>query len=94
MTCLAMGLSTSSDAFNHKVGDMFNEYPNLRLAREIYDLLVQCTDMQLLDSQLELLLQICREHHLTLSPRKFQLADENGSLILAGCKLSSDGTGP
>ena len=75
---LAMGLSTSSDAFNHKVGNMFDEYLNLRLAREIDGLLVHCTDMTQLDEQLELLLQICREHHLTLSPCKFQLADETG----------------
>ena len=77
MTRLAMGLSASSDAFNHKVGEVFDEYPNLRLAREIDDLLIHTTDMQDLDSQLELLLSICRQRHLTLSPKKFQLALPN-----------------
>ena len=48
---LAMGLSASSDASNHKVGDMFDEYPNLHLARDIDDLMVHCTDMKQLDSQ-------------------------------------------
>ena len=71
MTCLAMGLSASSDAFNHKVGDIFLAFPNLRLAQEIDDLLIHCESMSQLDKQLELLLKICQENHLTLSPRNF-----------------------
>ena len=67
MTRLAMGLSASSDAFNHKVGEVFDEYSNLYIyAREIDDLLIHATDMQQLNSQLELLLSICRERLLTL----------------------------
>ena len=87
MMRLVMGLRASYDALNHKVGDVFDTYPNLRLAQEIDNLLVHCVDMRQLDSQLELLLQICQENHLTLSPHKFQLADETGSLIFAGYKL-------
>ena len=94
MTRLAMGLSASSDAFNHKVGDIFDAFPNLRLAWEIDDLLVHCESMAKLHEQLEHLLKICREHQLTLSPRKFQMCDKNGSLIFAGYKLSAAGCEP
>ena len=81
-------------AFNHKVGDIFDAFPNLRLAWEIDDLLVHCESMAELNKQLELLLKICREHHLTLSPHKLQMCDKNGSLIFAGYKLSSAGCEP
>ena len=50
--------------------------------------------MTQLDEQLELLLSICHEHHLTLSPRKFQLVDKSGSLIFAAHRLSARGCEP
>ena len=68
-----------------------DNFPNLNLAREIDDLLVFAVGMTELDEQLELLLQICREHHLTLSPRKFQLCDKQGSFIFAGYRISGKG---
>ena len=37
---------------------------------------------------------ICREHNLTLSSRKFQLADKQGYFIFAGYKLSREGCIP
>ena len=84
MTRLSMGLSASSDAFNHHMGTIMDNFPNLNLAHEIDDLVVFTAGMTELDEQLELLLLICRKHHLILSPRKFQLADEHSSLIFAG----------
>ena len=79
---------------HNKVRDIFDAFPNLRLAQEIDDLLVHCESMAELNKQLELLLKICCKHHLTLSPRKFQMCDENGSLIFAGYKLSAAGCEP
>ena len=58
MTWLSMGLSASSDAFNHRIGTIMDNFPNLRLAREIDDLLIHAVDMAQLDKQLELLLSI------------------------------------
>ena len=94
MTQLSMGLSASSDAFNHCVGTMMDNFPNLKLTQEIDYLLVFTSGMTELDEQLELLLSICHEHHLTLSPRKFQLLDEYGSLIFAGHRISAKGCKP
>ena len=44
--------------------------------------------------QFGLFLEICRENHLTLSPKKLQFADPDGSIKFAGMILSSKGLSP
>ena len=44
-----------------------------------------------LNKELELLLKICWQHSLTLSPKKFALATEDSHLIFAGHRISSRG---
>ena len=79
-----MGLSASSDQFNQRVGGVLDNFPNLSVVREIDDLLGHAPGLDQLNKELELLLKICREHHLTLSPKKFALATEDSSLHFRG----------
>ena len=94
MTRLSMGLSASSDQFNQRVGGILDNFPNLSVVREIDDLLGHAPGLDQLNKELELLLKICREHHLTLSPKKFAMATEDSSLIFAGHQISSRGCEP
>ena len=89
MTRLSMGLSASSDQFNQQVGGVVDNFPNLSVVREIDDLLGHATSIDQLNKELELLFKICRQHSLTLSPKKFALATEDSYLIFAGHKISS-----
>ena len=91
MTRLSMGLSASSDQFNQRVGGVLDNFPNLSVVREIDDLLGHAAGIDQLNKELELLLKICRQHSLTLSPKKFALATEDSHLIFAGHKISSCG---
>ena len=47
-----------------------------------------------LEEKFSLFLEICRENHLTLSPKKFQLCDPDGSIKFTGMILSSKGLSP
>ena len=69
MIWLSMGLSASSDQFNQRVGGVLENFPNLSVMREINDLLGHATGLDQLNKELELLLKICRQHSLTLSPK-------------------------
>ena len=81
MTRLSMGLSASSDQFNQRVGGVLDNFPNFSVVREIDDLLGHAAGIDQLNKELELLLKICRQHSLTLSPKKFVLATEDSHLI-------------
>ena len=94
MTRLSIGLSTSSDSFNQRVEVVLDNFPNLKVVREIDNLLGHAPGLDQLNKELELLLKICREHHFTLSPRKFRLATENSSLVFAGHRISVFGCEP
>ena len=90
-----MGLSASSDQFNQRVGAVLNNFPNLMVVQEIDDLLGHTPGIDQLNKELKLLLKICREHHLTLSPKKFALvATEDSSLVFAGHQISAHGCEP
>ena len=54
MTRLCMELSASSDTFNHRVGTIMDNFPNLNLARKIDNLLVFAAGMTELDEQLRI----------------------------------------
>ena len=95
MTRLSMGLSASLDQFNQQVGAVLDNFPNLMVVQEIDDLLGHAPGLDQLNKELELLLKICREHHLTLSPKKFRLAaTEDSSLVFPGHQISACGCEP
>ena len=58
------------------------------------DIAVYGESLEELLEQFSLFLDICRENHLTLSPKKFQMCDPEHSIKFAGMILSSKGLSP
>ena len=89
------GLSCSGDEFGQRLEIILSNYPKFRnFLRVVDDITVFGESKEELVDQFSLFLDICREHHLTLSPKKFQMCDLDGSIKFAGMVLSSKGLSP
>ena len=89
------GLSCSGDEFGQRLEIILSNYPKFRnFLRVVDDIAVFGETKEELEQQFSLFLDICREHHLTLSPKKFQMCDPDGFIKFAGMVLSSKGLSP
>ncbi len=89
------GLSCSGDEFGQRLEIILSNYPKFRnFLRVVDDIAVYGESLEELLEQFSLFLDICREHHLTLSPKKFQMCDPEHSIKFAGMVLSSKGLSP
>ena len=89
------GLSCSGDEFGQRLEIILSNYPKFRnFLRVVDDIAVFGETKEELEHQFSLFLDICREHHLTLSPKKFQMCDPDGFIKFAGMVLSSKGLSP
>ena len=89
------GLSCSGDEFGQRLEIILSNYPNFRnFLRVVDDIAVYGESLEELLEQFSLFLYICRENHLTLSPKKFQMCDPEHSIKFAGMILSSKGLSP
>ena len=89
------GLSCSGDEFGQRLEIILSNYPNFRnFLRVVDDIAVYGESLEELLEQFSLFLHICRENHLTLSPKKFQMCDPEHSIKFAGMILSSKGLSP
>ena len=89
------GLSCSGDEFGQRLEIILSNYPKFRnFLRVVDDIAVYGESLEELLEQFSLFLDICREHHLTLSPKKFQMCDPEHSIKFAGMVLSSKGLLP
>ena len=89
------GLSCSGDEFGQRLEIILSNYPKFRnFLRVVDDIAVYGESLEELLEQFSLFLDICRENHLTLSPKKFQMCDPEHSIKFAGMILSSKGLSP
>ena len=89
------GLSCSGDEFGQRLEIILSNYPKFRnFLRVVDDIAVYGESLEELLEQFSLFLHICRENHLTLSPKKFQMCDPEHSIKFAGMVLSSKGLSP
>ena len=84
-TVYPMGLSISSDVFQHELSEMIKSNPELtNVVLEIDDVLIFGDSFEKMLQQLRLFLKLCRKRNITLSPKKAQYADEDELLDFAG----------
>ena len=89
------GLSCSGDEFGQRLEIILSKYPKFtNFLRVVDDIAVFGEPKGELEKQFSLFLNICREHHLTLSPKKFQMYDPDGFIKFVGMVLSSKGLSP
>ena len=89
------GLSCSGDEFGQRLEIILSNYPKFtNFLRVVDDIAVFGESKEELEEQFSLFLDICREHHLTLSPKKFQMCDPDGFIKFAIMVLSSKGLSP
>ena len=91
-TVYPMGLSISSDVFQHELSEMIKSNPELtNVVLEIDDVLIFGDSFEKMLQQLRLFLKLCRKRNITLSPKKVQYADENELLDFAGYAIGFRG---
>ena len=88
-------LSCSSDEFGQRLEIILSKYPKFtNFLRVVDDIAVFGESKEELEEQFSIVLDICRENHLTLSPKKFQMCVPDGFIRFAGMILSSKGLSP
>ena len=95
-TVCPQGLSCSGDEFGQMLEIILSKYPKFtNFLRVVDDIAVYGETEDQLKEQFSLFLDICRDNHLTLSPKKFQMCgpDDQG-IKFAGMILSSKGLSP
>ena len=89
------GLSCSGDEFGQLLEIILSKYPKFtNFLCVVDDIAVYGESKGKLEEQFSLFLYICRENHLTLSPKKFQTCNPEGFIKFAGMILSSKGLSP
>ena len=82
----------SGDEFGQRLEIILSKYPKFtNFLRVVDDIAVFGKSKGELEEQFLIFLDICRENHLTLSPKKFQMCDPDGFIKFAGMILSSKG---